>query len=172
LEELSPNKTAYELFGHLQPGDKIAITTRFNYPKYTQQYVDALESRGLVVRLVTNQTAFQDFCFLTQAQKELVGMVRSTFLVWAGLLGRAQRVRMYSVESPMTIRVSKQKNRTIFRSHKWINPILQSKISFELHTSEDMDELRRKRRERIRLEKLQAASEQRQATTRLETKGV
>jgi hypothetical protein len=123
LEELSPNKTAYELFGHLQPGDKIAITTRFNDPKYTLQYVEALESRGLVVRLVTNQTSYKDFCFLAHAQKELVGMVRSTFLVWAGLLGTAQRVRMYSVESPMTIRVSKQKNRSILRSHNWAHPI-------------------------------------------------
>jgi hypothetical protein len=27
FEELSPNKTVYELFAHLHPGDKVAITT-------------------------------------------------------------------------------------------------------------------------------------------------
>ena len=96
FEELSPYQTAHELFGHLQAGDRIAMTTRWHNP-LSQAYVDAMTARGLVVRVVTNQTGVQDFCFLTSAQKELVGVAKSTYVRWAAYLGNATRARLYAV---------------------------------------------------------------------------
>jgi hypothetical protein len=84
------------LFGHLQVGDKIAMTTRWHNP-LSQAYVDALMARGLNVRIVTNQTGVQDFCFLQSAQKELVGVAKSTYVRWAAYLGNATRARLYAV---------------------------------------------------------------------------
>ena len=180
LEELSPNKTANELFGgdaHYQYGvpvssnnnnalpsptdsiepfarnhvsaignsrnisKRIAITTRFGKHRATQQYVKALTNNGFDVRVISNQTAVQDFCFLSSAQYELVGSVRSTFLVWAGILSPPTcRVRLYSVESPHTRRKSEKSGRPFFRTYNWTNPKLQSHILFELYSSEEMDE--------------------------------
>ena len=79
--ELKPNRTAYELLGHLKRGDKVAITTRFHSPD-VQQYVDAMTSRGLQVRVITGQKDVEDFCFLLSAQRELVGNVVSTYVKW------------------------------------------------------------------------------------------
>ena len=73
-EELSPNKTANELFGHLQPGDKIAVTTRYNN-SLSQLYVGALKNRGLNVRLISGQSDTEDFCFLMHAKKSLLGSI-------------------------------------------------------------------------------------------------
>ena len=179
LEELSPNKTANELFGDAQyqygvpatttnsnnvlspannidsiarnhgntfgnsrkTSKKIAITTRFAKHRATQQYVKALTNNGFDVRVISNQTAVQDFCFLSSAQYELVGSVRSTFLVWAGILSPPTcRVRLYSVESPHTRRKSEKSGRPFFRTYNWTNPKLQSHILFELYSSEEMDE--------------------------------
>jgi hypothetical protein len=94
FEELNPNRTADELFGHLQPGDKVAITTRFNNA-VTKLYVQQLERRGLKVRTITGQSAVQDFCFLIKAEKELVGNLVSTFTLWAAVLGNAKIARLY-----------------------------------------------------------------------------
>lgn len=43
--ELKPNQTASELFGHLKPGDKVAIITRFTAQE-AQPYVQALQQGG------------------------------------------------------------------------------------------------------------------------------
>jgi hypothetical protein len=94
FEELNPNRTANELFGHLQPGDKVAITTRF-HNAVTQAYVQQLQLRGLQVRTITGQSSEQDFCFLTKARKELVGNLVSTFTMFAGILGNAKIARLY-----------------------------------------------------------------------------
>ena len=72
FEKLSPNKTAYELFAHLEPSDKVVIMTRFG-GKHVQPYVSALKERGLQVCVIEGQSDTQDFCFLMNAQKELVG---------------------------------------------------------------------------------------------------
>jgi hypothetical protein len=175
LEELSPNKTAYELFANDNPWPatrstqhhqaagademyttstqtttkqrKIAITTRFGKHPQTKAYVTALEGRGFQVRLIENQSAVQDFCFLTSAQNELVGSVRSTFLLWAGLLTDPQRtraVRLYSIDSPHTRRKEQRRGIPLFRSYNWTHPTLQNHIYFELYQSEEMEaQLRR-----------------------------
>jgi hypothetical protein len=98
FQELSPNQTAAELFGHLQPGDKVAIVSRFGI-EHGKPYIDALEERGLQVRLVEGQSGMQDFCFLMRAQRGMVGMAISTFFMWAALLGECRCITAYSVDT-------------------------------------------------------------------------
>jgi hypothetical protein len=120
-EELSPNQTAFELFGHLQPGEKIAMTSRWNNPA-AQAYLETLKERGLTVRMITNQTGVQDFCFLANAKKELAGMARSTFLEWAAILGNASVSWLYSIDSEDT---RKALGDQALMDHQWTNPELK-----------------------------------------------
>jgi hypothetical protein len=133
-EELSPNQTARQLFGHLGGGDKVAIITRFD-TSAARPYVEALERQGIQVRVVNNQTDTQDFCFLMQAQKEMVGLARSTFFLWAGFLGNCSRVRAYSVDSPARRRAVPN----VFDHYNWTNPELQSRVFFELFKADPLD---------------------------------
>jgi hypothetical protein len=133
-EELSPNQTARQLFGHLGKGDKVAITTRFDTIA-AGPYVEALERRGIQVRIVTNQTDTQDFCFLMQAQKEIVGLARSTFFLWAGFLGNCSRVRAYSVDSPDRRGAVPD----VFDHYNWTHPELQSRVLFELYKADPLE---------------------------------
>ncbi len=132
FDELDPNRTAHELFGHLQPGDKVAITTRYGSDPSIQPYVDALTNRSLHVRVIQDQTGVQDFCFLLRAKKELVGVAESTYTLWAGYLGNASKVRLYSIDSA-------SRRKSSFFSHRvhvhynWTNPTLQQKVYFELY---------------------------------------
>jgi hypothetical protein len=87
------------LFGHLAPGDKGAIVSRFPQ-EHAKEYVHALTERGLKVRFIQNQTGIQDFCFLRHAQKEMVGIAISTYFKWAALLSNASRIVAYSVDVP------------------------------------------------------------------------
>jgi hypothetical protein len=131
FEELSPEKTANELFGKLPVGSKVAITTRFNNEN-TQKYVKALEQRGLRVRVVSEQTSVQDFCFLKHAKKELVGMLSSTFFLWAAFLGDGN-VRAFSVTTPLH-----PKSKIEF---EWSVPELKDRFSHEVYQSEVMDQV-------------------------------
>jgi hypothetical protein len=47
--------------GHLQPSQKVAMTTRFVNKLLVQDYMNKLEKRELQVLLVVNQTRVQDF---------------------------------------------------------------------------------------------------------------
>jgi hypothetical protein len=128
FEELNPQRTAEELFGHLQPGDKVAITTRFNNA-VTQEYVKQLQRRGLQVRTITGQSGVQDFCFLVKARKELVGFGISTFTTWAALLGDAKRARLYITNrSTMAVRLGVVTN--------WTHPILRSRMVYEVYDTQ------------------------------------
>jgi hypothetical protein len=98
FHEANPVQVAHILFGHLKEGDKVAIVTRFE-GETAQPYVDALEARGLKVRVVDGQDGPADFCFLLSAQKDVVGMMKSTYLRWAGYLGNATRVVAYTLAS-------------------------------------------------------------------------
>lgn len=145
-EELSANKTANELFAHLKPGERVAITTRFE-DATARSYVDALERRGLKVRVISGQTGPEDFCFLMSAKKELVGSPISKFFMWAALLGDAKRVRSYAVDSParregVTSRVYSKElemDEAAFRPKKFIHPDLVDRFFNELYESEEMD---------------------------------
>lgn len=115
FQEIGPNQTARDLFGHQRPGDKVAIISRF--PDQVKNYVEALELLGLKVRVVTGQSGEEDFCFLMNAQKEAIGSLFSTFFFWAGLLGNCTTVRCYCVDC------SGHEN--------WTNPELKRRIYFE-----------------------------------------
>jgi len=130
-EELSPNKTASELFAHLQSNDKVAITTRFGGDAVAP-YVSALEGRGLQVRVITNQTGTQDFCFLMTAQKELVGTLLSTFVDWAAYLGNMKRANLYRVVSPNTRAIS-------YPTLNWTHSKLKDRVYTESFKSEEQD---------------------------------
>jgi len=127
FEELGPNQTAEELFGHLEAGSKVAIVTRYYSPESTQPYVDAMTRRGLQVRLVQNQSGVQDFCFLLHARKEMVGFIHSTFFLWAALLSvdGATNVVAYSLNTTEQIRLA---------NYNWTNPSLRSRFQFRVLT--------------------------------------
>ena len=140
FEELSPNKTAWELFGHLHRNDKIAITSRFGGDDVAP-HVSALEERGLQVRVIENQTGTQDFCFLWSAKKELVGTRVSTFVDWAAFLGQAKRANLYRVVSPDT-------HATTFPIFNWTHPKLQNRVYSDLYKSEEQDALEANQQQR------------------------
>lgn len=126
FEELGPTQTARDLFGHLNPGDKVAILSRFSQES-SQPYIDALVQRGLQVRFITGQSGVQDFCFLMSAQKEMIGIAISTYFVWASYLSNCTRVVAYSLDTP-----ERQQQDRPFLSYDFTNPGLQSRIHFVL----------------------------------------
>jgi hypothetical protein len=152
MEELSPTKVATEVFG---PGSasnatSVAIATRFPGRKATEDYADALRKRGInTLLLATNahnstlapsQSAMQDFCAMRRT-KELVGTVRSTFVVWAALLGNTDGVaRLYSVDSISTRKKMAKDGKPIFRTYNWTHPELRRRIHFELYEADDVDQ--------------------------------
>ena len=95
--ELGPRQAARDLFGHLPRGSKVAIISRF-LDDNVQRHVTAFEDRGLRVRVISGNSGEQDFCFLLSAEKEIAGAAKSTYFYWAGLLGRAETVRLYTVD--------------------------------------------------------------------------
>jgi hypothetical protein len=118
---------------------KIAIATRYaGTDGRTRAYSQALVDQGYTVRVMNQHGAMEDFCAMRHAV-DLVGMVRSTFLVWAALLG-THNARLYSVDSPSTRKHSHQKGQPLFRTYNWTHPELQRRIQFELYKSEDMEE--------------------------------
>jgi hypothetical protein len=134
FEELSPLKISEDLLGNLTAGDKVAITSRF-VNDAVDEIVHSLRSRDVQVRVITNQSAEEDFCFLKMAKKELVGIAKSTYVRWAGILGDADLVRLYIVDSPVT----RAKGHTVKTPINLAdNPNLE-RIRFELIKSEEMD---------------------------------
>jgi len=143
FEEAGPNATASELFGHLQPGEKVAIVTRFGTSS-AQEYVDVLEHRGLKVRVIANQTGVQDFCFLMNAQKEMVGAILSSYFRWAAILSNCTRIVAYSIDSKAKRQAAKQ----LHVYYNWTHPEPRSRFEFPLtHVDEDMR--RRLRQQRL-----------------------
>lgn len=137
--ELSPQKTAKELFGHLkQTADaKVAITTRIPN-QIARNRVEALEQEGVQAYLLDDQTAVEDFCFLKESKKELVGNARSTFVFWAGLLGTVPKVRLYHVDNwGLRNRHPNFYERFTFN---WTHPELKKRIQFELYQAEEMEQ--------------------------------
>lgn len=126
MAELHPTQTANQLFGHLHAGDQVAITTR-TINDDTQQYRTALEQKGLSVRIITNQTGVQDFCFLSKTKNHLVGTTRSTFVFWAGLLGNASSVTLYSLDYT---KIPPHFGSRDLKRHTWKNTKLQDRVKF------------------------------------------
>jgi hypothetical protein len=62
--------------------------------------MESLEHRGVQVRFITGQSGVQDFCFLMNVKKEMVGSGISTYFFWASILGNASKVRSYFLNTP------------------------------------------------------------------------
>jgi hypothetical protein len=143
FDELSPNKTAHEVFDLASTNTKnnnttgVAITTRIRNAA-ARAYVQALQHHGIPARLVTDQTGPQDFCFLASTQKELVVNARSTFGVWAGLIGNATSLRWYHVDN-YGLRNRHANFRQRF-SYNWTHPELQRRVRFEWYQAEELEE--------------------------------
>ena len=122
FEELTPRKVSSELLGHLKTNDRVAVVGRWFEGKENgnlKEIVRLLADRGLQVRLVKGQTPVQDFCFLMNAQKELVATDRSTFSYWAAFLGETSIIRRYKIDNGKALASSRKKlvlpdHRTIF----------------------------------------------------------
>lgn len=124
FEELDSIRTATELFAEHEPGENVAIISRMN--TNIQKYIDVLEMKGLKVRYITGQTGNEDFCFLAKASKEIIGTTRSTYAYWAGIIGDAKKVRLYSIDTPQTRRAGKH-----YYSYNYTNPELKERFSYE-----------------------------------------
>ena len=139
FEELSPNKTARELLGNHDQGDKVVVLTRS--PSHIGPYLDAMRDTGLDARYVNHDTGHQTFCMLMSAKREMVGVSKSTFAVWAAYLGNATKAKLYSVKSPGQIK--------LYPSNGWVgynytHPKLKDRILMELYSSEEQDQFERK----------------------------
>ena len=131
FEEMGPNQTARDLFGHLLPGDKVAIVSRFNESPHERQFVEALKRKGLQVRFIQGQSGVQDFCFLMNAQKELVGSGKSSYFIWAAILGNATKVRSYRLDTRETR--ARNFGKPPKTPYAWKNPVLRERFTFTIH---------------------------------------
>lgn len=157
FEELSPKKIATELFSNLSSGDTVAIATRQiendnenddvegsnGRVSSLDMIVGNMTQRNVTTRLVTGQTGVQDFCFLMNAQRDLVGTMRSSFVRWAAYLGNnnTQAVaRLYTLDSP-GLRSKRGASYIRSRNVTWKNDELRRRIRHELYVSEEMESL-------------------------------
>jgi hypothetical protein len=131
---LDPWRVAKQLMGHLKPGQKVAITTRFVNEPAVKVYQRAMEKRGFQVRVVGNQTGVQDFCFLLRAKQELLGVAKSTYARWAAYLGDAERVQLYALDNVGSKAFIQQTMR-----FPWTNPELKRRIQFPVFESLEKD---------------------------------
>jgi hypothetical protein len=131
FEDLSPERAASTLFSHLRAGDKVAMVSRFaESDEHAKPYIDALERRGLKVRLASSSSSsgMHDFCFLIRARKEIIGMAISTFFMWSAFLGDCLRIVAYAVDVPERRRMFGDGHVT----YNFTNPILANRFSFPL----------------------------------------
>eukprot|EP00934_Nitzschia_sp_Nitz4_P000845 Nitzschia sp. Nitz4//scaffold12_size214221//73913//75211//NITZ4_001494-RA/size214221-processed-gene-0.154-mRNA-1//-1//CDS//3329535002//845//frame0 len=133
LVDFGPNQTARDLFGHLEPGDKVAIITRFKNAKSDAQ-VNALTARGLQVRLITGQSGVQDFCILLHAKKEVIGSALSTFAFWGSMLGTARKARLSVPVSSKLLERHHGSMESIRKTHlyNYTNPRIKEKLEVSL----------------------------------------
>lgn len=132
FEELELDRVVPLLMGHLQPGQKVAMTTRFANEPVVEEYVQAMRQHQLQVRVVTNQTGVQDFCFLLRAQQELLGVAKSTYARWAAYLGDAKRVQLYALNNPGSQEFIEQTMR-----YPWKNSELRQRIHYPVFPSKN-----------------------------------
>jgi hypothetical protein len=125
--------------------DRVAMTSRYPESTETQRYVDALQQRhpangrgGIPTRVISNQTAAQDFCFLLHAPRELIGIASSTYFKWAAVLGHAPINRLYVYDTLLTER--KFPNDMNFKRNTYplTHPALARRIQFERYQSKDL----------------------------------
>jgi hypothetical protein len=150
--ELSPTQVATELFANLYNDNDndnegtsnnhtVQITTRMynqkacNYAKALMMAAPPSEDSHIYATVVTDQSAVQDFCFLMKTQKELAGSARSTFVLWAALLGNTTRARLYHVDNQGL----RQRHPDYWErfSYNFTHPRLRDCVTFELYHAAD-----------------------------------
>jgi len=107
--ELDPHNTAHVLLGHLTPGSKVVVVSRYWNASNVQEYITAMTQRGLNATVLQPSESFalgsgiHDFCYLRSATKELIGTSKSTYVRWAALLGpNLQKATLYKVDKTPT----------------------------------------------------------------------
>jgi hypothetical protein len=114
--EVTPNTAANVLFLNTIKSHPIAIVSRFETG--VDQYLQAFQERGLSAHYVIGQrSGMEAFCYLKQAQYQIVGSGQSTFFLWATYLGNATMNRLYLLDQqqiqPSNETVLPLPNRTI-----------------------------------------------------------
>mmetsp|Transcript_8798 Transcript_8798/g.23752 ORF Transcript_8798/g.23752 Transcript_8798/m.23752 type:complete len:171 (-) Transcript_8798:773-1285(-) len=139
FEDLAPRRIAHELFAHLKAGDKIAITTRQygdnNNNTALNSLLYELRARDLEVRVIGDQDAVQDFCFLMHAQKEILGYARSTYFIWASILSNATSIRAYLVNTTANWRSGSMTRLMDYELNWGVNadPLLRDRYHLEVY---------------------------------------
>lgn len=133
FEEIPPDLLSDKILKKYPKGSRVSILSRFSQSKFVQEYLSVLEQRGFEARVVVNNTAVQDFCYLMKADA-IVGAGRSSFLTWAGILGKQRRAYVYSINSTYTRHnCEKSPEIPLFFAHQFQNSQLKSKFKFSLH---------------------------------------
>jgi len=139
FDELPPNQTVLQLFEkphsaknysneNAGTSEKIVMTTRVHNEE-ARSYIEAFQRFGWNARIEDHRTGTQAFCFLRQTKQDLVGFVRSTFLVWAALLGNASQVRFYSMNTTESQSVLGMNSAEVI-GYKWKRPELRNRFRF------------------------------------------
>lgn len=135
FEEVSPHQLIHNMLSldtESNSTDRhVAILSRFASSPGVQEYVSQLAHNGFVPRVVSNQSAVQDFCFLLQSNV-VVGAAKSTYLLWAGLLGSSRKIYAYSINSTHTRQRAREKRTRYDFSHTFHRSDLRDKWRFLL----------------------------------------
>jgi hypothetical protein len=95
--EATPLTAANVLFLNTSKNCSIAISSRFE--SGVDPYVQALRKREISSHFVSGQrNGMEAFCYLLQAQYEIVGVYISTFFRWVSFLGNATMNRHYMLD--------------------------------------------------------------------------
>lgn len=121
-QELSPTGLAQYLLRQAKNGTRVGILTRFPDGPSLHNYTIELERVGFQVNVITsttNASSTLDFGRLVRTKKDtlLVGFQRSTFFVWAALLGLSERVLVYSIAGTTTGEYTRLANQTVAGSN-------------------------------------------------------
>ena len=140
FQQLDKERIATEVLGHLQDGDKIALAGRAlekdaaNNSTEAYGIVKSIQAKNLTVRFSPGESGMEDFCFLKNAKKELIGSSKSTFAQMAAYLAgpSLKMARLYQfvtdelANSPELTTLQRQVGQ-----ETWTHPELRSRIRFE-----------------------------------------
>jgi hypothetical protein len=153
FSELPGHRLVDDVLGHLQQGDKLALTGRNlendsrNNETEAYELIRALRAKNLTLRFSPGSSGMEDFCFLKSAQKELIGTSKSTYLALAAYLANDNMTvaRMYQYVTPSIPATSLGAFRETVGDN-WTHPQLQSRIRFEEYYPPFRRTLRKQRR--------------------------
>ena len=143
--DISPNKTVKELLKNHQRDDKFAVLSR--YPSFGQLYVDRMRSEGLDARFVETVNGEHSFCYLMSGKNEIVGTVKSTFMLWASYLGNASKARLYVLRTP---KLAAKTGGVESQIYNYTHPTLKGKIVGEVYNSEAQDLVEKRLKQKLK----------------------